>query len=90
MSISSTNAWPTVELRASSPILRTVKLKRMWHLLSVSGVLQPISTVSTIPEKRMTLNPGPKESASIRPSTTPRGVGNFWIDRILVKGPSVW
>ena len=37
----------------------------------------------------MTLKPGPNESASMRPSTTPRGVGNFWIERIFERGPSV-
>ena len=42
LSISATNASPTVELRASSPSLRTVNVKRMKQLLRVSGVLQPM------------------------------------------------
>ena len=41
-----------------------------------------------MPLTRTMLTPGPSAMESIRPSTTPRGVGNFWLDSMIARCPS--
>ena len=53
------------------------------HCSAVIGVVTARLTVSTMPLKRTTAWPGPVDSESMRPSITPRGVTNFWLDRIF-------
>ena len=74
---------------SSSPIVLKRKLKRVMQRSAVIGVVTARLIVSTIPAKRTTATPGPICSESIRPSITPRGVGNFWLDRICVPGKPV-
>ena len=66
-----------------------LKLKRTSQRLASIGVAAPIRNVSTMPLKRVSPKPGPSLSTSMRPSTTPRGVGNCWIDRMIALWPSV-
>ena len=56
---SATKASPTPDVVASSPKRGTRKLNFCSHESEVTGVLQPRSTVSTMPLNRITLNPGP-------------------------------
>jgi len=67
-------------LRAAGPLVL---------VFAVIGVVTAKLIVSTIPEKRTTATPGPICSESIRPSMTPRGVTNFWHERICVPGKPV-
>ena len=86
---SRTKASETVDVMAASPRLRVLKLKRTSQRLASTGVAEPTRNVSTMPLKRVVAKPGPWLSTSMRPSTTPRGVGNFWIDRIRAMWPSI-
>ncbi len=86
---SATKACPTVEVASASPRLRVLKLNRTSEVTASTGTAAPMSRVSTMPLKRVTAKPGPWLSTSMRPSTTPRGVGNFCTERIRDRVPSV-
>ncbi len=85
-----TKARPTLEVISASPRLRVLKLKRTSQRLASTGMAAPTRTgVDDAAEAGHARSPGPWLSTSMRPSTTPRGVGNFWTERMRVRHPSV-
>src|SRR5207248_1834320 len=86
---SSTNALPTFWVVFGSPIVLKRKLKRTMHLSRSMGVVTARLRVSTMPVNETSEMPGPQDWVSIRPSITPRGVGNFCDDRICECGNPV-
>ena len=89
LSTSAAKASPTRRVVSSSPMVRTLKLNRTTHRSASTGVVTARLIVSTIPLKLTTEMPGPQAWLSMRPSTTPRGVGNFCEDRMTASGNPV-
>src|SRR5947207_10837123 len=84
-----TNALPTPSVVFTSPMVRKRKLNRTTHLSRSIGVVTARFNVSTMPENDTSEIPGPHDVVSMRPSITPRGVGNFWLERIRDIGKPV-
>ena len=63
-----------------------IQLHELLAYLARMGVVTARLIVSTMPLNSTMETPGPIICESIRPSITPRGVGNFWLERIWEPG----